>query len=153
MSMTTLAWLGLLVITAIAAFFLGSIMTKKQFKQNDLEHQVQEAKQELEQYRQEVAEHLASTKQLMTKMQDSYSQLLVHVDETDKALLSSNSNIPTEPFFSKETTEQLHASLENRPERRRQPRNTLDAQPSDYAEGETGLFSGDRTEVEHSKAS
>ena len=66
--MTTFAWLGLIVVVAIAAFFLGSMFTKKQLKHDDLEQQVQQAKHELEQYRQEVADHLASTKKLMTKM-------------------------------------------------------------------------------------
>jgi len=62
--------------------------------------------------------------------------------------------MPDEPFFSKETTEQLQASLQSRPERRREAKNdTLSAQPSDYAEGETGIFSGESSEIEHSKAS
>ncbi|MEQ3512055.1 YhcB family protein [Pseudoalteromonas sp. BZB3] len=152
--MTTFAWLGLIVVVAIAAFFLGSMITKKQLKHDDLEQQVQSAKHELEQYRQEVADHLASTKKLMTKMQDSYSQLLIHVEETDKALLNVKPAMPDEPFFSKETTEQLQASLQSRPERRREAKNdTLSAQPSDYAEGETGIFSGESSEVEQSKVS
>jgi len=152
--MTTFAWLGLIVVVAIAAFFLGSMITKKQLKHDDLEQQVQSAKHELEQYRQEVADHLASTKKLMTKMQDSYAQLLTHVEETDKALLNVKPTTPEEPFFSKETTEQLQASLQSRPERRREAKHdTLSAQPSDYVAGETGIFSGEGSEIEHSKAS
>ena len=152
--MTTFAWLGLIAVVAIAAFFLGSMFTKKQLKHEDLEQQVESAKHELEQYHQEVADHLASTKKLMAKMQDSYSQLLVHVEETDKALLTVKPAMPNEPFFSKETTEQLQASLQSRPERRREAKNgTLSSQPSDYAEGETGIFSGESSEVEQSKAS
>ncbi|CAH9063380.1 hypothetical protein PSECIP111951_03262 [Pseudoalteromonas holothuriae] len=152
--MTSFAWMGLIIVIAIAAFFLGSVWTKKQFKHDDLEQQTQQAKHELEQYRQEVADHLANTKKLMGKMQDSYSQLIQHVEETNQVLLTEKPNHPSDPFFSKETTEQLHASLKSRPERRRNDRaNTGVAQPSDYVDGESGLFSGERLEVEQSKAS
>ncbi|BBN80314.1 cytochrome D ubiquinol oxidase subunit III [Pseudoalteromonas sp. A25] len=152
--MTSFAWIGLIIIVAIAAFFVGSVWTKKQFKHSDLEQQAQQAKHELEQYRQEVADHLASTKKLMGKMQDSYSQLLSHVEETNQVLLSEKPSHPSEPFFSKETTEQLHASLKSRPERRRSDRaNEGFAQPTDYVDGESGLFSGERLEVEQTKAS
>lgn len=151
--MTTFAWLGLLVIVAIAAFFIGSTVTKKQLKHDDLEQQAQKAKHDLEQYRQDVADHLASTKKLMSKMQDSYSQLLEHVEETDKVLLTVKPQVPDEPFFSKETTEQLQASLNSRPERRKaESTEQPAAQPSDYVEGESGIFKGERLEVEQTKA-
>jgi uncharacterized membrane-anchored protein YhcB (DUF1043 family) len=152
--MTSLAWIGLIIIVAVAAFFLGSTWTKKQFKHGELEQQAQQAKHELEQYRQEVADHLASTKKLMSKMQDSYGQLLSHFEETNQVLLTEKPSHPSDPFFSKETTEQLHASLKSRPERRRSDRNSEGvAQPTDYVDGESGLFSGERLNVEQSKAS
>ncbi|WP_105167257.1 YhcB family protein [Pseudoalteromonas sp. T1lg23B] len=152
--MTSFAWMGLIVVVAIAAFFIGSVWTKKQFKHGELEQQAQRAKHELEQYRQEVADHLASTKKLMTKMQDSYSQLLNHVEETNQVLLTEKPTHPSEPFFSKETTEQLHASLKSRPERRRkETTNEGAAQPTDYVDGESGLFSGERSEIKQSKVS
>ncbi|WP_419147268.1 YhcB family protein [Pseudoalteromonas 'SMAR'] len=151
--MTTVTWLGLLIIVAIAAFFLGSFITKKQFKHDELEVQAQQAKHDLEQYRQDVSDHLAGTRKLVNKMQDSYSQLLSHVEETNQLLTKERPSHPQDPFFSKETTEQLQASLQARPEKRRKQDPSFDAPPSDYAEGETGLFSGDKKESEQIKAS
>ncbi|AXQ96666.1 YhcB family protein [Pseudoalteromonas piscicida] len=151
--MTTVTWLGLLIIVAIAAFFLGGFVTKKQFKHDELEVQAQQAKHDLEQYRQDVSDHLASTKKLVNKMQDSYQQLLTHVEETNQLLTQDRPSHPADPFFSKETTEQLQASLQARPERRRKQDPSFEVPPSDYAEGETGLFSGQKKESEQIKAS
>lgn len=152
--MTTIVWLGLLVIAGVIGFFVGAQVTKKQLKQTELEQKAIQAKNELEQYRQDVSDHLASTKKLMSKMQDSYSQLLSHVEQTDQVLLTEKPSHPSEPFFSKETTEQLHASLKSRPERRRSTDRPQDsAQPVDYVEGETGIFTGESSENKQSKAS
>ncbi|KZX00857.1 hypothetical protein JL49_08565 [Pseudoalteromonas luteoviolacea] len=149
--MTTIAWLGLLIIVAISAFFLGSLFTKKQFKHEEIEQQAKQAEQNLEQYRQDVADHLASTKKLVGKMQDNYSQLLQHVEDTNQLLFEEKSKKPSEPFFSKETTEQLQASLRARPEKRRSDESTYTNPPVDYAEGESGLFTDDRSKSEQSK--
>ncbi|KID57880.1 hypothetical protein JF50_03780 [Pseudoalteromonas luteoviolacea] len=151
--MTTIAWLGLLIIVAISAFFLGSLFTKKQFKHEELEQQAQQAEQNLEQYRQDVADHLANTKKLVGKMQDNYSQLLQHVEDTNQLLLEEKRSQPNQPFFSKETTEQLQASLRSRPEKRRNSESVHNAPPADYAEGESGLFSDDRAKSEQLKTS
>ena len=40
-------------------------------------------------------------------MKDNDDQLLNHVEETNKLLLADKKQHPNEPFFSKETTEQL----------------------------------------------
>ncbi|KZN37329.1 YhcB family protein [Pseudoalteromonas luteoviolacea] len=146
--MTTIAWLGLLIIVAICAFFLGSQFTKKQFKHEEIEQQAKQAEQNLEQYRQDVADHLANTKKLVGKMQDNYSQLLQHVEETNQLLIEEKRKAPSEPFFSKETTEQLQASLRARPEKRRSEEYAQNNPPMDYAEGESGLFTGDRSKTE-----
>jgi len=147
--MGTITWVGILIIVAISAFFIGAFVTKKQFKQDELEQQVEQANNALEQYRQDVADHLASTGKLVSKMKDNYDQLLNHVEETNKLLLADKKQHPNEPFFSKETTEQLQSSLQDR----RGDRSSAEAQPADYVVGETGLFTGSNKVSEHSKAS
>ncbi|WP_440054913.1 YhcB family protein [Pseudoalteromonas sp. T1lg65] len=151
--MTTITWFGLIILVASAAFYLGTLFTRKQLKQDELEQQVKKAESELEQYRQDVTDHLANTKKLVGKMHDNYQQLVSHVEETNQLLLQEKSSRPTDPFFSKETTEQLQASLKARPEKRRKVESNATDQPTDYAAGETGLFSGSRRESEQSKAS
>lgn len=137
--MGTFTWVGLVIIVAIAAFFIGAFVTKKQFKHDELEEQVEQAKNTLEQYRQDVADHLANTGKLVTKMKDNYDQLLSHVEETNQLLLEDRNKAPAEPFFSKEMTEQLQASLKER----RSDRSNADVQPADYVSGESGLFAGE----------
>ncbi|WP_372762866.1 YhcB family protein [Pseudoalteromonas sp.] len=134
--MGTFTWVGLVIVVAIASFFIGTFVAKKQFKQDELEQQAEQAKNTLEQYRQDVADHLASTGKLVNKMKDNYDQLLSHVEETNQLLLEDRNKAPAEPFFSKETTEQLQASLKER----RSDRSNADAQPADYVPGESGLF-------------
>jgi uncharacterized membrane-anchored protein YhcB (DUF1043 family) len=152
--MTTIVWLGLLIITGVIGFFIGSQVTRKQLKQTELEEQAMQAKNDLEQFRQDVSDHLSSTKKLMNQMQESYTQLLSHVEHTDQLLLTEKPTHPSEPFFSKETTEQLHASLKSRPERRRGDRRANDsAQPVDYVEGKSGIFTGERSENKQEKIS
>lgn len=138
--MQTVTWIGLVAIAAVVGFFLGSWLTKKQLKQSELAQQAKEAQDALSQYRQDVADHLDSTNKLVDKMKDNYDQLASHVAQTNQLLLSDKKAEPTaEPFFSKETTEQLQASLNQRSER--PPTHAIyDDQPADYAAGESGLF-------------
>ncbi|MFC3033022.1 ZapG family protein [Pseudoalteromonas fenneropenaei] len=150
--MNTFAWVGLLVVVAVAAFFLGALFTKKKFKQDELEQQAADAKHALAQFRQDVADHLDNTRKLVNKMQDNYTQLLNQVEETNQLLVIEKVVHPADPFFSKETTEQLQASLKSRPERRGD-RSTASSQPSDFAAGTSGIFSGHSAENEQIKAS
>ena len=99
--MGTITWIGILIIVAISAFFIGAFVTKKQFKQDELEQQVEQANNALEQYRQDVADHLASTGKLVSKMKDNYDQLLNHVEETNKLLLADKKQHPNEHCFYK----------------------------------------------------
>ena len=147
--MGTVMWVGLIVIAAVVAFFIGAFVTKKQFKQDELKEQAEQAENALEQYRQDVADHLANTGKLVNKMKENYDQLLSHVEETNQLLLEDRNKAPAEPYFSKETTEQLQASLKER----RSDRSSAEAQPADYVSGESGLFAGQNKVSEHSKAS
>ena len=147
--MGTVMWVGLIVIAAVVAFFIGAFVTKKQFKQDELKEQAEKAENALEQYRQDVADHLANTGKLVNKMKENYDQLLSHVEETNQLLLEDRNKAPAEPYFSKETTEQLQASLKER----RSDRSSAAAQPADYVSGESGLFAGQNKVSEHSKVS
>ena len=140
--MTTISWLSFLIITAIASFFVGTVFTKRQYENDELEKEVEKAKNELEQYKQDVADHLASTDKLVGKMKDNYEQLATHVQQTNKLLLVDNTK-ETMPFFSKETTEQLQASLDQLTEPKTHTPVT-DSQPMDYAQNNSGLFSGEK---------
>jgi uncharacterized membrane-anchored protein YhcB (DUF1043 family) len=80
-------------------------------------------------------------------MKDNYDQLLNHVDETNKLLLADKKQHPNEPFFSKETTEQLQRSLKER----QSDRSSAHAQPADYVSGESGLFAGEPKVAEPDK--
>lgn len=88
--MTTITWLSFLVITAIASFFVGTVFTKRQYENDELEKEVEKAKNELEQYKQDVADHLANTDKLVGKMKDNYEQLATHVQQTNQLLLVDN---------------------------------------------------------------
>ena len=115
--MQTITWIGIVVIVSACSFFLGGWFNKKRNKQEDLEHQVEQAQTELAQYRQDVADHLDNTNKLMSKIKENYEQLLAHSQRSEKLLTARESADLTQPFFSKETTEQLYASLDQRPER------------------------------------
>lgn len=145
--MSTITWIGVVIIIAIGSFFVGGLFTKKRFKQEELEQQAEKAQNELEQYRQDVADHLDSTNKLINKLKDNYEQLAHHVQQSDHLLLSKKDLDDSQPFFSKETTEQLQASLSQRPERH-SSNMVHDSQPADYAAGESGLFRGEKTDVE-----
>ena len=41
--MGTVMWVGLVVIVAVVAFFIGAFVTKKQFKQDELKEQAEQA--------------------------------------------------------------------------------------------------------------
>ncbi len=148
--MTTISWLSFLIVTAVASFFVGSVFTKRQYENDELEKEVENAKATLAQYKQDVADHLSNTDKLVSKMKDNYEQLSDHVRQTNNLLLSDNTKEST-PFFSKETTEQLQASLDKLEKPKVKPK-TLDSQPSDFAQGESGIFAGNKgntTSSEH----
>lgn len=138
--MGTTIWVGLLIIVAVVTFFIAVFITKKQFKHDELEEEVAQAKNALEHYRQDVADHLATTNKLMNKMKENYEQLLSHIAKTNHLLLEDRDPKAEEPFFSKETTEQLQASLKEP----QVDRSSAQAQPADYVSGESGLFAGQK---------
>ena len=141
--MTTAIWLTVVIIVAFSCFFLGVVLTKRQYEHDELEKEVEKAQLNLEQYKQDVADHLSNTNKLVTKMRDNYEQLVNHVQETNRILLTEQ-NKETIPFFSKETTEQLHASLDKL-EKPKSKQESLESQPADYAEGKSGLFADNRS--------
>ena len=145
--MTTAIWITLLVATGIASFFIGSLFTKRQYEHDELEKEVAKAQGDLEQFKQDVADHLAHTNKLVDKMRDNYSQLVNHMEETNK-LLVAEKPADVVPFFSQEATEILPETKENDVTRTEiLARNAqLQNAPADFVTGETGIFSGDSSE-------
>ena len=145
--MSTAIWITLLVATGIASFFIGSLMTKRQYEHDELEKEVEKAQNNLEQFKQDVADHLAHTNKLVDKMQDNYTQLVNHMEETNK-LLVAEKPVDVVPYFSQEASEILPETRENDVTRSEiLKRNAeLEAAPADFVTGETGIFSGDSIE-------
>ncbi len=137
--MATISWVGLIIIALCAGFFAGRFITKQQLQNNDYEKQAEQAKAALAQYRQDVIDHIATTEKLALRINESQTQLVDHLVES-KQLLTETKDVIEQPFFSMETTEQL-AKARTQPRTRRDD-TQLDAQPNDFAQGESGLFAG-----------
>ena len=151
--MSTAIWITLLVATAIASFFTGSLLTKRQYEHDELEKEVEKAQNDLEQFKQDVGDHVAHTNKLMGKIQDSYLQLVKHMEETNKLLVAKNDS-EVVPFFSQEATEILPETRNNDVTRTEiLARNAeLQAPPADFVTGETGIFRGDSSENKQSES-
>ena len=80
-------------------------------------------------------------------MQDNYTQLVNHMEETNK-LLVAEKPVDVVPYFSQEASEILPETRENDVTRSEiLKRNAeLEAAPADFVTGETGIFSGDSIE-------
>lgn len=145
--MSTAIWITLLVVTAVASFFIGSLITKRQYEHDELEKEVEKAQGDLEQFKQDVADHVAHTNKLVNKMQDSYAQLVKHMEETNK-LLVAEKNVEVVPFFSQEANEILSETRNNDKTRSELlARNAeLQAAPADFVTGESGIFRGNSSE-------
>jgi hypothetical protein len=148
--MSTAIWITLLFTTGITSFFIGSLYTKRQYEHSKLEQEVDKAQSELAQFKQDVSDHLAHTNKLVDRMQDNYTQLVNHMEETDKLLLAAQ---PAEvvPYFSQEATELLTETRNSDITRSElMSRNAeLRTPPADFVSGETGIFSGHNAEEEH----
>ncbi|WP_372767251.1 ZapG family protein [Pseudoalteromonas sp.] len=145
--MSTAIWITLVVATAVASFFIGSLITKRQYEHDELEKEVERAQSDLEQFKQDVSLHAAHTNKLMGKMQESYLQLVKHMEETNQLLVAKN-DTEVVPFFSQEATEILSETRDNDVTRTKiLARNAeLQAPPADFVTGETGIFRGDSSE-------
>lgn len=125
-----------LVIGAVAA----RLLSLKQFGQHKLQQELDESRKQLSQYRQDVSEHLETTNQLMSQLQDNYSRIARHVQQSKMQLVEQPINARDEVnFFAADTTQHIKQSLHQLNERRRQ-HSQVEQQPKDYSGEASGLI-------------
>lgn len=125
-----------LVVGAVAA----RLFSLKQFGQDKLQQELDESRKQLSQYRLDVSEHLETTNQLMGQLQDNYSRIARHVQQSKMQLVEQPINARDEVnFFAAETTEHIKQSLHQLNERRRQ-HSQVEQQPKDYSGEASGLI-------------
>ncbi|WP_199609677.1 YhcB family protein [Flocculibacter collagenilyticus] len=131
------------IVTFLVGLIIGRVWTKRQISTSELQQQVEQTQNELTQYKQDIASHFATTNALMSQLKHNYEEIVTHVDQTSKMLQRSEAKGDLFPFFSKETTEQLQASLDQLQEEKRN-KHTPDSQPQDYSQGSSGLLNADK---------
>lgn len=125
-----------LVIGAVVA----RLLSLKQFGQHKLQQELDESRKQLSQYRQDVSEHLETTNQLMSQLQDNYSRIARHVQQSKMQLVEQPINARDEVnFFAADTTQHIKQSLHQLNERRRQ-HSQVEQQPKDYSGEASGLI-------------
>lgn len=125
-----------LVIGAVAA----RLFSLKQFGQHKLQQELDESRKQLSQYRLDVSEHLETTNQLMSQLQDNYSRIARHVQQSKMQLVEQPVSARDEVnFFAAETTQHIKQSLHQLNERRRQ-HSQVEQQPKDYSGEASGLI-------------
>ncbi|CAM5214306.1 YhcB family protein [Alishewanella longhuensis] len=106
-----------LVVGAVAA----RLFSLKQFGQHKLQQELDESRKQLSQYRLDVSEQLETTNQLMSQLQDNYSRIARHVQQSKMQLVEQPVSARDEVnFFAADTTQHIKQSLHQLNERRRQ---------------------------------
>lgn len=142
--MSILTTVVIALICTIIGFFIGKFWTLRTGAQHELEAQVEKTQTELSQYKQDVASHFETTNQLMAQLKSNYDQVNNHIEETSKLLQKPEVQADLFPFFSKETSEQMQASLEQLQENKRS-KVKPDSQPKDYSKGASGLLNAENS--------
>ncbi|CAM5212734.1 YhcB family protein [Alishewanella longhuensis] len=125
-----------LVVGAVAA----RLFSLKQFGQHKLQQELDESRKQLSQYRLDVSEHLETTNQLMSQLQDNYSRIARHVQQSKMQLVEQPVSARDEVnFFAADTTQHIKQSLHQLNERRRQ-HSQVEQQPKDYSGEASGLI-------------
>ena len=128
-----------LLVGAIVGVIISRLTTPEYKKQKSVKKELEVAKYALEQQRQELADHFAQTAELLETLGKDYSKLYQHMAKTSADLLP---NLPEQdnPFDKKAITSESEAASEEQSE-------GMAEQPKDYANGATGLFSGEKKEI------
>lgn len=132
------------VITLILGFIGGVVFSRTRMisveESHSIKQQADEAKSALNNYQAEVSNHLGRTSMLMDQMAETYREVLQHMTETSQVLQKAQQDKDSNmPFFSRETTEALQASLSQLEEPKRK-RTKPSEQPRDYSGQPSGLF-------------
>ncbi len=133
----SLVWL---VIGLVIGAVISRVISQKQFGQHKLQQELDESRKQLTQYRKDVSEHLETTNQLMSQLQENYSRIARHVQQSKMQLVEQ----PVSPddevnYFAADTSLQIKQSLHQLNERRRE-HSEIDQQPRDYSGQASGLI-------------
>jgi uncharacterized protein len=136
----TFALAGLAVGLIVGAI-LARLYSLKQFNSHKLQQELDASRQQLSQYRQDVSQHLDVTNQLMTQLQDNYSRIARHVQQSKMQLVeqppvTKNSDLN---YLSTDTAAHIKQSLHQIDEKRR-VYSAVDEQPRDYSGEASGLI-------------
>ncbi|KKO49592.1 hypothetical protein VT06_05170 [Arsukibacterium sp. MJ3] len=136
----TFALAGLAVGLIVGAV-LARLYSLKQFNSHKLQQELDSSRQQLSQYRQDVSQHLDVTNQLMTQLQDNYSRIARHVQQSKMQLVeqpapAKNTDLN---YLSTDTAAHIKQSLHQIDEKRR-VYSAVDEQPRDYSGEASGLI-------------
>jgi len=133
----SLVWLG---VGLVVGATIARLISVKQFGQHKLQQELDESRKQLSQYRSDVSEHLETTNQLMSQLQDNYSRIARHVQQSKMQLVEQPVSARDEVnFFAADTTQHIKQSLHQLNERRRE-HSQVEQQPKDYSGEASGLI-------------
>ena len=132
------------VVCLGVGFFGGKLYTEKNLDRADLEKQITDSKLQMESYKEDVTANLVVTQKLMADMKTSYDNIVEQMANTTRLLEKPRIQTEKIPYFD-DVTSQLMAANVNKDDARRKSEN-LQAQPSDYSDGSSGLFHHGTTE-------
>ena len=132
------------VICLGLGFVAGKLYTEKSLDKAEMQAQIDESKQQMEQYKEDVAANLAVTQKLMADLKANYDTLAKQMNATTRLLESPRSG-ENVAYFGPNTKE-LAATSHVRDDRRRKPE-AIEAQPTDYSDGTSGLFNNSETDT------
>ena len=147
--------LGYLIVAVVAlaiGFIGGKMYTEKSLNAADLQQQVDDSKQQMDKYREDVSANLAVTQSLMSEMKQNYDKIVEQMDQANKLLEQPRVIDTNIQYFGSDATEQFLAQHNNIADSKSQKQEQIQAQPSDYTDGSSGLFdnSGEKKQVETS---
>lgn len=135
----TLVWLAVgFVSGGLVAWFLAL----RQHNQSQLQQELTQTRSQLEKYRSDVSNHLETTNELITQLQQNYSKIANHLQQSKMELVEKPMlEKKAEPisYLSSDTANQIRASIHQLDERKPTFSESYE-QPKDYAGGASGLL-------------
>ena len=151
--MVILGYLIVGLVALAAGFIAGKLYTEKALNAKDLEKQVEESQQQMEKYREDVASNIAVTQKLMSEMKANYDNIVEQMNHTTKLLEQPRVIDSNLQYFGNDATAQFLVDNPTPKDSKRHKDESIQAQPSDYTDGSSGLFdnSGKPKQVETSE--
>lgn len=143
-------WL-LLVVGLVVGIGIGILLSKMWMlsasESEQIKQEAVEAKSELQQYRDIVKDHMSQSAKLTEELADMNQRIIAHMEYSANILETEKREVSF-PFFSKETTEAIQASLPELEEKERKLKSMSDnEQPRDYSGKPSGLLAKDTQNV------